>query len=264
MTTPVDIVALSPWRQQASAACETQRVAVRGVGLEFFKGSWFDDYRIRTIHHKEPETLDWLESHLKPSSTFIDIGANIGVFTIYAAAKCPDAIVHAFEPAPHNVARLLENVRLNRLRNVTVWNCALGRKPGPDCLFLSSYLTGGSMHSLGDAAIVRRFGQEVLGSCGVMVGSLDDLIGAGRVPVPTLLKIDVDGLEQDVMAGAERTLIDRRVETVLIEENWAGMEPNDSPVVSAMARFGFIQISQCGAASFGNASWRNRVFSRPA
>jgi FkbM family methyltransferase len=133
---------------------------------------------------------------LRPGQTVVDIGANIGYFTAHLArAVGPAGTVHAFEPAPANLALLRHNLALNQLDQVVVHPVALGEQPGEATLHLSDF--NGGMHRLYDSVCCE--GEAV----SVPVQCLDDLFAPGSV---ALIKIDVEGYEQAVLRGARRLL----------------------------------------------------------
>ncbi len=74
-------------------------VDVRGVMIRVGVSSELEQYRAETYSTKEPETLDWLEQNLKAKDTFFDVGANIGLYSLYAAKINPKCGIYAFEPA---------------------------------------------------------------------------------------------------------------------------------------------------------------------
>src|SRR4051812_50045551 len=105
-----------------------------------------------------PET-EWLVARVRPGTTAVDIGANVGMFTVPLAARAERVL--ALEPAPANVERLEDNLRRNALENVTVRPVAAGERAGKlvlrlgnDSMFHST--TGvGEGRSTGDALEVE-------------------------------------------------------------------------------------------------------------
>jgi len=145
----------------------------------------------------EKRRASYLRSHLTATDVFVDIGANIGFFTVIAARK--GASVHAFEPDPMNYQRLLRNVKLNGFSRTQVktYPCALGRESG---------------HALLHRPLTDNYG---------MVSMVDGLAPDGlRVPMRRLddvlqpfpsrcvVKIDVEGAELQVLEGA-KSFLDR-------------------------------------------------------
>src|SRR5262245_30539798 len=84
----------------------------------------------------ESETVELFLKLLAPGMTALDVGANVGQYTLLAAQRVgPSGRVHAFEPTPHVAAKLRANVRLNGFRNVTVAEMAVGDHCGEATLY---------------------------------------------------------------------------------------------------------------------------------
>lgn len=146
---------------------------------------------------------------LRNAADFIDVGANIGWYTLIAAhALAGRGHVHSFEPDPAHVAKLKANVAVNRLDNVTVNELALSDQSGKATLHLNALNRGDN--SLLPLATRR-------GSATVELGRLDDYSGLSRER-PLIIKIDVQGSEIDVLAGARRLLESHPHEIVLLCE----------------------------------------------
>ncbi len=97
---------------------EVLTVDVRGVPIRVGVSSELEQYRAETYSTKEPETLDWLDQNLKDDDTFFDLGANIGLYSLYAAKIRPQSTIYAFEPATPKYLRLCNNIVLNGVDNV--------------------------------------------------------------------------------------------------------------------------------------------------
>lgn len=189
-----------------------------GVTMIFAAPSAMTRWRAETIYQKEPWTLEWI-AEFKPNDILLDCGANVGMYTIWAAAT-RRARVYAFEPESQNFALLNRNIRLNGLGSqVKAYCVGLSDTSGLFDLHMADLRVGGSCHSLGEA---QDFKHEPLAAQfvqGSIAHTLDDLVAAGTVPVPTHIKIDVDGFEPKVVAGARTTLANLAVRSVLIETN---------------------------------------------
>ena len=86
-------------------------------------------YRIKTFSTKEPETLAWIDS-FKKNSVFWDVGANIGLYSIYAA-KASSCKVFAFEQSVFNLELLAKNININNLSlQIAIFPIALSNKSG--------------------------------------------------------------------------------------------------------------------------------------
>jgi FkbM family methyltransferase len=153
---------------------------------------------------EEPETLGWIRSFL-PGDVFYDVGAATGLFSMYAALKT-GIEVYAFEPKGTSFGVLIEHLALNDLGAKVFPLCiALSDVTGATRLTLSALAAGSGGNSLGGAP--DQFG--LTGSVfeqGALAYRLDDLIATFRLPPPTHLKIDVDGLEGLILKGAPLAL----------------------------------------------------------
>ena len=174
-------------------------------------------WRAKTLFTKEPETIRWLDT-LGPRDVLYDVGANVGMYTIYAAAL--GAQVQAFEPEALNFAALAKNVVLNDLGHIaTIWPIALSEGFGYAQMYLSEFSTGGSCHSYGKEVGFDLKPRPAKYRQGVHAAQLDDLVYKRGLPMPTHIKIDVDGFEHFVLAGGRAVLGDPRVRGVCVELN---------------------------------------------
>lgn len=189
-----------------------------GVQMTFATPNAFTLWRVQTIRDKEPWTLEWLES-FEADDILLDCGANVGMYTIWAAAvrRCR---VYAFEPESQNYALLNRNIQLNQLGDrVSAYCMGLSDRSGLSTLHMADLTAGGSCHAVGEALDYRHAPLRAVFRQGCVVGTLDELVREGAVPIPDHIKIDVDGFEPRVIAGARATLALPDVQTLLIETN---------------------------------------------
>jgi FkbM family methyltransferase len=174
--------------------------------------------RAETLFTKEPVTIEWM-SRLGPDDVLADVGANVGMYTIWAAGIA-GARVWAFEPESQNYALLNRNIALNELgARVKAYCLALSDRAGYSELHLSELRAGGSNHSFGEQVNFKLEPARPAFSQGCAAARLDDLVAAGVLPQPTHLKIDVDGFEHKVVAGAAKVVRDRRLRSMIVEIN---------------------------------------------
>lgn len=168
-------------------------------------------WRVKTLYKKEEDTIAWIDS-MSPGETFVDVGANMGIYTIYAAKRGLN--VFAFEPEAQNYALLTRSIIINEL-HAQSFCVALSDEWKPDWLYLSMFLSGGSCHTVGqdlDHRLEQRERPSGTLRQGCLSVPLDDFsIKADHI------KIDVDGLEHKVIAGAPLTIA--KAKSVLIEIN---------------------------------------------
>jgi FkbM family methyltransferase len=194
------------------------RVDVPAGSLLFTTPTPLLQARAKSIMTKEPDTIRWIDE-FKPSDVFWDIGANVGVFGLYAARQ-RGVLVLAFEPSADNYAVLCRNIEINAFEDQVIPYCVAlvgGTKLG--VLNSPSREMGASLHQFGQKGQTSRYwnGGNTTSAQGVVGFSIDDFIEQFRPPFPTRLKIDVDGLEWPILQGARNTLCDRRLKSVMAE-----------------------------------------------
>jgi FkbM family methyltransferase len=175
-------------------------------------------WRVDSLFTKEPCTIDWIAG-FRAGEVLVDVGANVGMYTVWAA-KTRGVRVFAFEPESQNYGLLNRNLMLNGLgESVRAYCLALSDAAGFSELHLSELDVGGSCHQLGEKIDHNRRPARFRFSQGCVAARLDDLVRDGVVPPPQHIKIDVDGLEPKVIAGAAQVLRARETRSLLIEVN---------------------------------------------
>ncbi|NWF63119.1 MAG: FkbM family methyltransferase [Chloroflexi bacterium] len=165
-----------------------------------------------------PDVYAWL-SGFKPGEVFYDIGANIGMFSL-TAAKIHNGQVqtYAFEPSFSTFGSLVRNVIGNGFGDVIIpFSIALGRARGVRSFNYTDIASGASVHTLD--TLVNQTGGEFTPAFKqqVISYSLDDLVEQFGFPVPTHIKIDVDGGELEIMEGMQGVLRDSSIKSILVE-----------------------------------------------
>jgi FkbM family methyltransferase len=176
--------------------------------------SWTEAYRADTFWSKEPETIAWLRSTFKSDSVLYDVGANVGVFTIFALqVGGTGSRAVCFEPSGLNFGRLCLNLNDNKLdRQALALPVALGAQRAVAELALSSLDPGAALHGESYVSV-----QDAVLRQGMVVLPLDEVRTMADLPAPTHLKVDVDGPELQVLAGARATLAEPSLRHVLVE-----------------------------------------------
>ena len=176
-------------------------------------------YRAETFETKEPETLRWIDQ-FGGQGAFYDIGANVGLYSLYYAQTQPGR-VYAFEPSALNLRLLSLNVSDNGLASrIIIVPSPLTKSNEIASFRLSMLDEGGSMSTFG-----QYFGHDGSPLRSVLeydtIGmTLDFMLASGLVcDAPSLIKIDVDGLEHLILRGAEKVLASQSLRSILIEVN---------------------------------------------
>src|SRR3989338_2531024 len=157
---------------------------------------------------KEPETVEWIETFLKPGDVFYDIGANVGAYSLVAAKFFNGKIqTYAFEPAFITFNRLCKNIMLNRCaEHIIPLPVALADTSRVDTFYFSNLRPGGTLNVLSEPKGYDGEEFKPLFRQTVLAYSLDDLISEFNLPVPQHIKLDIDGQEWRVLEGAKTTL----------------------------------------------------------
>ena len=252
-------IRLCPARVQAS--CRESLHPVRSLDyqpsrlLMSVSSSWAH-YRLKSAA-KEPETVQWITENMRPGDVFYDVGANVGAYSLIAYARGGrESRVYAFEPAFETFRELCENVRLNKAnQHIVALHMGLGAATELLGLSYSELAAGAATHSW-----------QARGSSGATPGDayvqktccfrLDDIVDLLKLEKPSLIKIDVDGPEYEVLVGAGRVLEDPHLRSLLIEVE----DANASRICDFLRRKGFsvTRIHRRGA------TWCNYVFHRGA
>ena len=194
----------------------TLRVLARRHRFTLIVDSWISWERAEAFATAEPETLDWIDS-MAAADVLFDVGANVGIYSLYAGAR--GVRVWAFEPEAVNAGRLQQHIALNGLvGKVTPYVVALADRSRLDLLYLNgpAVLPAAALHAFGRAIDYADRPFNAVATQGCYGTTLDALIEAG-LPVPTHIKIDVDGLESAVIDGARRLLAHPGLRSILIE-----------------------------------------------
>jgi FkbM family methyltransferase len=199
------------------------KICVFGDELCFNSDTELEKYRVESIFEKEPETIAWINDWASASednaAVFFDIGANIGIYSLYAAYKAKNAEVFAFEPVSNNYVALQSNLWLNSMGNVIPLNIALSKNGKLTTLYLSDLRVGNSGAQIDSP--VNEKGEEYKPQRieKVLSVAVDQLVSSFAFPVPNYVKIDVDGHETDILNGMHSVLRNEKLKSVLIEFN---------------------------------------------
>lgn len=189
---------------------------VEAEGIRFVELNDVVGWRAQTIKTKEPITYEWIMS-FSPSDIFLDVGANIGIYTLLAAKK-RNAYTIAFEPESQNYWALTQNIFLNRVDSrVRAYCISLSDRIGVGDLNLTEFKLGSSCHQFNRLLDYKDEPGNFVFQQGSFSVTLDSLLDSGNIIQPTHIKIDVDGQEPKVVKGGLKTIA--KAKSVLIELN---------------------------------------------
>ena len=205
----------------------------------------------------EPETLEWVDS-MEGDVCFWDIGANIGTFSMYAALK-EEVRVLSFEPAGSTYHVFSKNIELNRLTNRVSGYClAFSGETKLDTLNMSNTEAAGIMHGFGTEVDQHGRAIRTIFRQGAVGFSIDDFVALFLPPLPTHVKIDVDGIEADILRGGRKTLSAPSLRSMIVEVEGNLESDHNREIIELMEALGFT------ARPKADPRHRNIVFDRPA
>jgi FkbM family methyltransferase len=160
----------------------------------------------------EYQEVQFLNSFLKPNDVFIDIGANIGYFSIIASKRvASNGKVYSFEPTDKTYERLRQSLILNNCNNVHTYQVALSDKC-EQREFTTSTDGFDAYNSLGSPSQGASFSKDI-----VQTQTFDFFQKEHNIPTPTLIKIDVEGWEIPVIEGMKETLEKANAPFLIVE-----------------------------------------------
>ena len=193
-------------------------INVKLLPFEMRQETELEKWRAETFWTKEPETIEWIRSFDK-DGVFFDVGANIGIYSLFASSLYPDMIIYAFEPMKANFEAIQHNKNLNGFENIIPLPWAMGNREGHVKLNIPDITTGASGSQISDSG------------ADVFMASID-------YPVflpPNYIKIDIDGQELNVMWGMIGALQSEELKSCLTEVT----PENKDSIISLFEAAGF-------------------------
>ena len=211
-----------------------RRIIARVAGgfLMAIDKSDFVQSTIFYVGHYEPEVTEILMNAFADQDVFYDIGANVGYYTCAALAKGVRS-VQAFEPDPLSCAVIQLNLRLNNfsLDWYRVFEIALSSSVGRQIFYRARF--GNS----GQGGLRPR---ESVDMFEVGVDKVDSLVASGDAPPPTVMKIDVEGYEYNVLLGAAEVLARHQPKLIIFESDPGLLKGTaKSDLVEYLQRYGY-------------------------
>lgn len=180
-------------------------------------------YRVKTLFDKEPETIAWInswsENQFGYEKVFFDIGANIGIFSLYASHKFDNIEIFSFEPVSENFAALVSNIKLNNMNNVKPFNIGISDQNRLMDLYINDSRVGNSGAQINLINNEKKKNFHGVRIESTVSFSLDKLISDFDFPIPNFVKIDVDGRETAILSGMMNVMAHEKFRSILIEFN---------------------------------------------
>jgi len=180
----------------------------------------------KAFYQYEKINKDSIESFLGDEKVFFDIGANIGLFSLYFKLIYPELIVHAFEPESINHTCLQESIKSFSMKNFHLNKIGLSDVSGSAQLYIDKMNMGGA--SVNQAGADRELAE-------IKLSTLDDYVTNNNIQRIDVIKIDVEGIEEKIIKGGMNSL--RRFKPVIIFECMHA-ELNENNVIEALSELG--------------------------
>lgn len=214
-------------------------IGYHGSTLRFTVTTRREIDRLDYIHEEEKELLDQLLRTLRPGDVLFDVGANIGVVSLIAAATHPEITVYAFEPMPENLEALRANIKLNGMEDrVHAHPIALSDHQGTAVLFADNQAGEGTSSLVNTQKQGRKLTIET--------DTMDHFLDRTGV-VPDVVKIDVEGAEWEVIKGARGVCQNPKCRSFIIEVHTRHLRSrglDDADLISDLTSAGFAELSR--------------------
>jgi FkbM family methyltransferase len=168
---------------------------------------------------KEPETVEWIESHMRPGEVLYDIGANVGCYSLVShAVTGGDCTVYAFEPSFSTFSALCQNVLVNDCGAAIIpLQVVLSDETKLLKFHYRDTMPGSALHCMAEAVVSGESLFKPACTQPILGYRLDDLVTQFSLAWPNHIKLDVDGAELLVLRGSTAVLECSRLRSMLVE-----------------------------------------------
>ena len=199
-----------------------KKIQILNQKINFFVPNQLTEWRVDTFHNKEPETLEWIDTFDKSGDfIFWDIGANIGLYSIYNSLKHKKSQTISFEPSTSNLRVLSRNISINNLFDrIKIFTAPLTKGENKFLIMKEGeFQEGGALNSFGEnfdfegKKFLPKMNYQIYGT------NINYLIGNKILDIPDYIKIDVDGIEHLILEGGNKYLSNKKIKSLSIEIN---------------------------------------------
>lgn len=191
-----------------------KKIPINDKNIFLLDTNFVTNYRIRTFFSKEPETIDWI-NNFQNNSVFWDIGANVGLYSIYSQIINKNIQTLAFEPSVLNLDILVKNIYKNNLQDkISVITNPLYNQSTIKNFKLSTLEKGGANSNFGEIEFQRK------SIMSYKTNSLDieNFFRIYDIESPDYIKLDVDGNEVNILKSLLE--VKNKIKSILIEVNF--------------------------------------------
>jgi FkbM family methyltransferase len=166
----------------------------------------------------ERDIIESVLSDIESDDVFYDVGAHVGVYSCLIGSVLSEGEVVAFEPHPKNVKKLRENIGRNDIP-ADIHQAALSNEEGEISMSVAvdSDTTSPTHNLIELNENVKQYGEGSAEQISIETTRGDKLVSNGKIPRPTVIKVDVEGAEFDVLTGLKNSLADESCRVVYCE-----------------------------------------------
>jgi len=170
------------------------------------------EHSIYNLGAFEAGTLTVLKNKLSKGAVFLDVGANIGFIScVIARFLGENGFIYSIEPHPDTFKILKQNITINNIENIYAFQIALGERISEMDLY------DDPRGDRGSASLIPPYGRSEIHGVKVKITTIDRLIEHKTIKSPTMIKIDVEGFELQVLRGAKNLLNSSKAPTLCVE-----------------------------------------------
>jgi len=199
-----------------------KKIKILNKTLTFFIPNKLTETRVNDMFHSEIETINWIKKfNKKRKIIFWDIGANIGIYSIYAAIEHKKIEITSFEPSTNNLRVLSRNISINKLeKNIQINQLPLSNKKNQYLLMReSSFIQGGALNSFHEKTNFEGKKLLEINKYKILGTTINSILKNKISKCPNYVKIDVDGIEHLILSKADNLLQNKDLKSILIEIN---------------------------------------------
>ena len=250
------------WFQEFIQYDSYENINILNKNVSFFVPNQIIQWRLETFFTKEPETLKWIDSFDDNKKIiFWDVGANIGLYSIYAAIKHSDIEIVSFEPSTSNLRVLSRNISINKLEEkIKINQLPLTKEQNQYLLFEESeFIEGHAVNAFGVETDTEEKAIESKNRYKIFGTNINYLIKNNILSIPNYIKIDIDGFEHLVLEGANEYLDNPEIKGISIEVNENSNNQFNS-ILRIMDKFNFSIKHKKHASMFNNSDKFSKHF----
>ena len=220
---------------------ELKQIKIDNVSFKIYINNSHELNRALTFNTKEEDTLAWLKNN--PGLDLVDIGANVGIYSLYFAKISENSQIYSFEPDASSFTSLVKNISTNSTSNIKAFCIAIGSKKGFYEMNFYDFAAGAGAGSIDSEYIFtnakdkKKYVQQTF--CETLDNCSKELIFTENC----LVKIDVDGPEYEIIKSGKNFLSSNKVKSVMIEIN-SKNEIDKHKIFSLMQSYGYKKIYQ--------------------